>query len=109
MRDRSDGCVFHRTMVNAHDGCDADSGAGEEEFVTYVQFAAVDGSLDDTQPELAECEFHDAIAGDAFEGVFGHAGSDELAVAHHEEVAGGAFGNVSAFVEEDGFVESCLP
>ena len=33
----------------------------------------------------------------------------KLIAAHHEEVAGGAFRDVAAFVEQDGLVETVLP
>ena len=56
MRQRSDGFVLHGTMVNAHDGRQADGSAGKEQFVANVEFAAVDRSLDDAQPEFAICE-----------------------------------------------------
>ena len=92
-------------MIDAHDGCDADSSAGEEQLVTYVEFAAVDWPFDDAQPQFAKRKFHDAVARDAFKRVLGDRGRDELSVAHHEDVAGGAFGDVSVLVEEDGFVE----
>ncbi len=96
-------------MIDAHDGCDANGRACKEEFVTYIKFAAVDRSFDDVQPHFTNGKFRDAMPRDAFEGVLRYRRRDQFAVAHHEDVASGAFGDVSVFVEEDGFVEACLP
>src|SRR6185312_289360 len=83
-----------------------DAGATEENLVGEIKLAAIDRALDDVEVQLAAGEFHDAVAGDAFQDVVGDGGGDELALAHHEQVAGGTFGDVAILVEEDSFVVS---
>ena len=93
-------------MIDAHYRRDAHRCSGEEQLVAHIELAAGDRPLDDFDAQLARGKLHDGVARDAFKNVFGDGGGDQLPFAHHEEVAGCAFGNVAAFVEEDGLVES---
>ncbi len=105
-RDRADFSGVHRPVIHADHGRDADGSPCKEEFIASIELAAIDGPFHDLQAEFALRKLQDAIPGDAFEDVFIDWRGDQLAVAHHEEVAGGAFGDVAVFIEEDRFVES---
>ena len=60
------------------------------------------------RPSSRSRQLHDAIARDAFQHVLVDRRRDQLAVAHHEDVAGGAFGDMAVLIQEDGFVESVV-
>src|SRR5205814_1176034 len=104
--DCADGSVSDRTMVYAHDGRDGHGGAGEEQLIANVEFAAVDGTFDRVQVEFPLSQAHNAIARNAFENVLRHRWCDELTLANHKEVASGSFGNMAALIQENGFVKS---
>lgn len=87
MREPADCFIFHRAMTGA-DRRSIDGHAGEEEFVTKVKFAAVDGSLDNAQREFVKRESYHAPARDALES------------------AGRSLCDAGVLVEEDGFVET---
>ena len=62
-----------------------------------------------SQAEFPLRQFHHRIARDALQHVLRHRRRDQLALAHHEDVARRAFGHMAALVQEDGLVESAMP
>src|ERR1039457_6263799 len=96
-------------MIHAGDRRDFDGRTGKEDFVSQVQFAAVDGALDNVEMQFVTGYFHHTVTSDTFKYILGAWRGDQFAAAYQEDVTGCAFGHVAGLGEEDGFVEAIAP
>src|SRR5207247_2125416 len=79
-------------------------GPAEEDLVGDEELGAIDRALGHGEAELLARDRDDRVTRDALEDVVGHRGSDELAVADHEQVRAAALGHVAVAREEDRLV-----
>ena len=74
--------------------------------ISQRQFCSVDRALDHREAQLFLQERHEGGARDPLEDVVGDGGRDDRAVADHEEIRDGAFGDVAVLVQRDRIVEA---
>src|SRR2546421_13100027 len=89
--DRSNLSIANGAMVHTDDGGKLRSCPAHEDFVGYVQLSTVYLSFAGDTAKLASCQFHNSVAGDTEQNIFGRSRGHEFAIHHQEDIFSAAF------------------